>query len=298
MATSRIAIHDRIKFVSEVGGTAGTINPPSFDVENTRVDGFLIPSDTTEPGASLWPFLIEDEATGDWELGLFLEQFTSGSSTNANWDRGSSQTLASSNDGARVDFGTAANRTITLVDPALLVSKGYLEVEHDSGFPLSIESINRLQGVVIPSGYVFPCVQAPANAVTGQLGEGRCHTETSIKRAQTTNATTADVAAFSASTTSRFIMFVEVVVLAQRTSGSAPFPSKVITIRAATRDNGSGEALVGTISTTVEAEDAALSSATAAVVFSGNFTRVQVTGLATTNIDWTAKTTVTYMEPV
>lgn len=279
---NKLQIYDRVKFSGSLTGT-GALSVSSAEA------GFQAPADTGAAEAEWWPFLIHDEATDDWELGIYQEQ----TNFNLSFDRSSAQVvLASSNSGSAVNFGSGALTTVvvSLVDPALLVEAPQRYFDISSGTINAVGALRSHGGLTTR----FPLVSAAfdgfvdglaAEAATGTQG----HVEQIAKTIVTTDATATAVAVFEIPSVP-CIVVVEGVAAFQDGSGN----SRAQTFRGCAHYDGSTAELLGTPSITEVANDTSVTAAISVDYSAG--LRVVATGVGATTFTWVVNATATYME--
>lgn len=286
---NQLQIFDRIKFT----GGANALANLTYSGLAGQPAGFDRPADTAAAAGEWWPFLIHDETTDDWEIGLYQE--TGGS--NEEWVRGGSQVvLASSNAGAAVAFTNGNDLTVSLVDPALLVESPQRLVDVTSG------AIDRTGSLLSHNGATtrFPLV---SDAYTGHVdglaaevpsGSHQAHVERVATTLTTSDATPTEAFVFEMpSTVGNTCAIVEATIIASK--GGFGGSHKVMTLKGCAHEvGGGGHTSLGSTTLTVVADPDTL-AATADTYFAGGLV-LEVTGEAATDYVWAVNATVTYLE--
>lgn len=279
----KLQIFDRVKSTATAASATGNVSMDS------SVQGFLQPADTAVAQGQWWPMLIEDEATGDWEVGFYQEQ----NNFNTEFGRSGNQVvLASSNAGSAVSFSTASEAlTVSVIDPAEFVGNPQQYVSVSAGDivqrgTLSYPNGNNSRFPLVSSAYVG-FVEGQAADIENGASEG--HAETVVAGLATTDATATPVFVFEIPS-SACIAFVEGVALMQDDSGN----SRVQTFKGCAHYDGSTAELLGTPTVDEEANDGSVTAAISVDYSSG--LRVVATGEAATDFSWMVKATVTYLE--
>lgn len=234
---------------------------------------------------SLYPLAIVNTSNSEWEVGFYEWDNTSSFFLRS---AGASFVTASPNFNNFVDFTAGSDKTVILVDPA---AANTLAEANSNGRIVSalVElgssiSLNR----IITQGDRPIRVESVSN---------KSQTERSTAVVFTGDDTKTQLITFqiplSASTA-----VIDYRVVARTTSGSSPFPTKVVAGRFAVAYDGGSRVMVGTPAQTIVGEDTALSGATVTVDEQGPGTKteINVTGLASTSITWSVVTDVLYLE--
>lgn len=284
---NKLQIYDRIKSTATATSATGNITLGS------SVSGFLQPGDTRAPTGQWWPMLIEDEATGDWEVGFYPEM----SNLNTEFGRGGIQVvLASSNDGIAVSFSTASEAlTVSVIDPAEFVDSPRRYVD------ITFGSVNRVGHLAAHNDATtrFPLVTYNYSGFIGgqaahaDFSAGQGHVERVARTLTTTGNTAVDVFTFEIPF-SNCIVAVEGTALIQQTSGLMPKNSRAVKFEAAAHYDGSSSELLGTINVTEIANDTGV-TATVDSVYAGGLV-VRAVGQTGENFTWMVRATATYLE--
>jgi len=285
--------YDRVKHVETISGPSG-FSLSSFNVVSGFVSFDSLPE--YDSFASVY-LLLEDKATGDWELGLYTE------SGLGFFSRNSGDVLESSNSGGLVSF--AGNDVeISMVVPSRVYnfmsadSPGLapkLEIGWERGGDTS--TLSDRPGYTT---FAHGDINNPNAVVLSTQGPKRSHQQVQVSKLRTSNAAqqplySASVAYADGGFSDYGVTHIEAVVTAiGSVSGGTSFEALAVRIEAAAVYRGGGvgtSAFLFTPTVTVPGSDGANAAAWGVDVDTttpGTFT-IRVTGDASSVVDWAAR---------
>jgi len=275
-------LHDRVKMEGvSLSGTADLDTSTGTAPARFRALGSAAMfAPRIAAATNMWyPLLIENESNGEWELGIYKWNGTvflrSGNDK---------LILQSSNSGSLVNFTAGNDKTVSLVAPVNVLPT-YLSVNDASTFDLAIPTIAALPNDGPPRN--FPNIEPFLTqhiAGTAIACERRATSEKITTATDISGATPFEI--LRVNSASESTVYIEYKVIIREWPGSPPGATKVVRGSFVVAHNGTTNAVVGSPSQTVVAEDSALSTAAVGVsaASASGGASIEVTGVAGMNI--------------